>query len=72
VQYTQQQIDAVFAYNANVQKIFRVSDSKRVLWDLCNGDVTGLREAGVIIAYAEHLAQLKKQVRQRLVADKQL
>jgi hypothetical protein len=71
MQYTQDQIDAVIAYNTQ-HNIFRISDSKRVLWDLRNDDVANLRQAGISISYAEDFAQLKKQVRQQLVADKQL
>lgn len=71
MQYTQQQIATVIAYNAK-HKIFRISNNKRVLWDLCNGDVVNLKQAGIIITYAEDFAQLKKQVRKQLVADKQL
>jgi hypothetical protein len=71
MQYTQDQIATVIAYNTQ-HNIFRISDSKRVLWDLRNDDVANLRQAGISISYAEDFAQLKKQVRQQLVADKQL
>jgi hypothetical protein len=37
-----------------------------------NGDVEKLKQAGVVINYAEEFAKLKKQVRKKLVADKVL
>jgi len=69
--YTAQQIDAVINYNASAD-IFYITENKRVIWDMRNGDVEKLKQAGVAINYAEEFAKLKKQVRKKLVADKVL
>lgn len=69
--YTAQQINTVLQYNKTAN-IFRITPAKRVVWDLRNMDVANLRQKGVVIVYAEEFAQLKKQVRAELVAQKQL
>ena len=69
--YTAQQIAAVVAYNTKAN-IFRISKTKRVLWDLRNMVVANLQQLGVVLKYAEDFAALKKQVRKQLVAEKQL
>lgn len=67
--YTAQQIAAVINYN-NKNNIFRISKTKRVLWDVRNIDVANLQQQNVVINTAEQFAQLKKQVRSELVAQK--
>jgi hypothetical protein len=65
--YTPEQVQAVIAYNAQ-HNIFRKSAGGRILWDLRNIDVANLRLLGVTIAYAEHFAALKQQVKRALQA----
>ena len=69
--YTAQQIAAVINYNA-AANIFRISNTKRVLWDVRNKDVANLQQLGVVLKYAEDFAALKRAVRSELVAQKQL
>lgn len=68
--YTAADVNFVINYNKS-NNIFRVAN-KRVLWYLRNIDVDNLQRAGVTIKYAEDFAQLKKQVRASLVAQKLL
>lgn len=66
--YTQQQIAKVFAYN-NVSKIFYVTKSKRVMFNINNRDKTFLQYILQDFDTAQHLAQLKKQVKAKLKAE---
>ena len=70
--YTAQDLKIVFDYNKKAN-IFRVTDTKRVQWDLRNMDKDFLNanlSCGLVCA--EDLAELKKQVRKELVAQGQL
>lgn len=67
--FTAQQISTVINYNKN-NNIFRVTKTKRVMWDVRNIDVANLQQLGVVLTYAEQFAQLKKQVRAALIAQK--
>jgi hypothetical protein len=70
--YTTQDLKVVFDYNTKA-KIFRVTDEKRVQWNLRNMDKDYLNtnlSAGLV--HAEDFAALKKQVRKELVSQGQL
>ena len=70
--YTAQDLKIVFDYNKKAN-IFRVTDTKRVQWDLRNMDKDFLNaNLSCGLVYAEDLAELKKQVRKELVAQGQL
>ena len=64
--FTTSDIAAVFAYNKTAN-IFRVSETKRVLWDVRNMHKQYLNTVlSRPLQYAEEFAQLKKQVRAEL------
>ena len=65
--YTEQQVQAVIAYNAK-HNIFRRTAAGRIVWDLRNMDVANLRQLGVELVYAEDFAALKQQVKKTLQA----
>jgi hypothetical protein len=68
MRYTADDIATVVQYNASA-KIFRITDSGRVQWDLRNQDVQYLNSAlSKRIDTAEDFAALKKQVRKQIVA----
>lgn len=61
--YTPADIAAVIAYNATAN-IFSITDNKRVVWHVNNGNKQHLQTIlSRRFAYAEDFAQLKKQVR---------
>jgi hypothetical protein len=61
--FTASDIDTVFAYNSTAG-IFRVTETKRVLWDVRNMHKQHLNTVlSRPVVYAEDFAQLKKQVR---------
>jgi len=63
--YTQQQIAKVFAYNKQ-HTIFYITESKRVMFNINNSDKAQLQNILQNFETAEHLAQLKKQVKAQL------
>ena len=65
--YTEQQVQAVVAYNAK-NYIFRTSPAGRIVWTMRNVDVANLQQLGINIATAADFALLKKQVKQAIVA----
>ena len=66
--YTQQQIAKVFAYNKQ-HTIFYITESKRVMFNINNGDKAQLQNILQNFETVQHLAQLKKQVKAQLKAE---
>lgn len=61
--YTPADIAAVIAYNA-AANIFNITDNKRVVWHINNGNKQHLQTIlSKRLVYAEDFAALKKQVR---------
>ena len=67
--FTTDDIKEVFNYNQR-SLIFRVTDSKRVVWTVNNGDKQYLNQTlSQPVQTAEDFAQLKKQVKNELKAQ---
>jgi hypothetical protein len=67
--YTANDIANVLAYN-KTREIFYITESKRVMWRVNNGDKARLQTMlSKRFEYAEDFAQLKKQVRAELKAQ---
>jgi hypothetical protein len=65
--YTTEQIETVIKYN-QIREVFRITERRRVVWNMLYGNVSDLDAFGIKIVTAEDFSQLKKQVRAELMS----